>query len=290
MSETADARDAGRQRPLAGTRVVITRAADQAGDFADALRSAGAEVLTRPLIRIEDAAASAPLALAASRFHDYDWVIFTSANAVGRFVRALSGRGGSRESARPPRIAAVGPATAAALERAGLTVTLVAHAQTGEGLARAVARAGPVAGSRILWPRASAARHDVARALENAGARVDAIEAYRTVVDTTAARALVRELAAGSADVLTFTSPSAVAAFVDAGGAAAARTASVAVIGPVTAAEARRHGLRVDIETVEHTTAALAEAIGRHVARKRDGGGPRSRLGGAAPREGPEHG
>lgn len=289
MSETGGARDAGGQRPLAGTRVVVTRAADQARDFADALSSAGAEVLTRPLIRIQDAQDTKPLDQAALHIHDYDWIIFTSANAVGRFVRALSRRG-TRELGGRTRIAAVGPATAEALGRAGLRVSLVPRAHTAEAVAEALVRTGPIAGTHILWPRASAARNDLTRALENAGARVDAIEAYRTAVDAAAARALVRELAARGADVLTFTSPSAVMAFVDAGGAAAVRTASVAVIGPVTAAEARRRGLRVDIETVEHTTAALASAIGRHVARKREGGGPRSRLGGAAPREGPEHG
>jgi uroporphyrinogen III methyltransferase/synthase len=288
VSEPGGAREAGKRGPLDGTRVVVTRAVDQARDFADALGCAGAEVLTRPLIRIEDAADTGPLELAALRIHDYDWVIFTSANAVGRFVRALSARGDPGIGGRP-RIAAVGPATAAALARASLDVTVVPRAQTAEAVAAAMAQVGTVEGMRVLWPRASAARDDLARALENAGAHVDAIEAYRTVVDTAAARALVRELAAGGVDVLTFTSPSTVAAFADAGGTTTS-AACVAVIGPVTAAEARRRGLRVDIETVEHTTAALAQAIGRYVARKREGLEPGSRLGGATPREGPEHG
>ena len=278
MKSRADAAD--RLLPAAGARVVVTRPTGQADDFAAALIDEGAEVVVRPLIRVEAPDDPEPLARAARQLDRYDWVIFTSANAVDRFVQALP-RAVQPGTAGRPRIAAVGPVTAAALERSGVAVDVVPREHTARAIAAAITRHADLSGKRVLWPRAHRAANDLAVVLEKAGARVDAIEAYRTIEDRAAAVALARELTTDHADVLTFTSPSAVTAFVEAGGSAAGTC--VAVLGPATAAEARRRGMRVDIEPAEHTTAALARAIGVHLA-------ARAPARGGVRREGPDHG
>jgi uroporphyrinogen III methyltransferase/synthase len=244
---------------LAGLRIVVTRAAAQVGGLAEALELAGASVVVRPLIRILPATDDQALARAVGAIQTYDWVIFTSANAVGKFVNEVH-----RAKLRPAdlagvRVAAVGPATAAALAEVGIRVDVLPREYQADAIAAELSASVDLAGKRVLWPRANAARLELAFALEKEGARVEPIEAYRTEPDEAAGAALRREVAAGGVDLLTFTSPSTIMAFAGAGMELVG--ARVAVIGPVTAAAAKRQGLPVHIEPVEHTTAGLVGAI-----------------------------
>jgi uroporphyrinogen III methyltransferase/synthase len=261
-------------RPLAGTTVVVTRAREQAGALSAALTAAGAAVLELAVIEVADPAdGGAALRAAAARAADYDWVVFTSANGVRRFVAALrDGRTLGRA-----RLAAVGKATAAALARVQLVADLVPDVATsaslGEELARALpgpgrgGAAGGAAGRRVLYPRAADARRTLPDALAAAGWEVDEVVAYRTVAAGAPSGGAAE--AVGRADVVTFTSPSTVEAYL------AMRTPSgdalpvppvVACIGPVTAGAAHHAGLAVAVQSPDPSPEAFVAAIAAAVA------------------------
>lgn len=245
---------------LRGLRVVVTRSATQAEGLRRPLETAGAVVLVRPLIRIEAGTQPGRLVAAVGAIRDYDWVIFTSSNAADRFIDALETAGTDLADVAAVRIAAVGPATASALEVGGIRVDILPGEHQADALADALVAHADLDRARVLWPRAQGAGPELARALEQRGATVDDIEAYRTVRDEAAGAALREEIAGGGIDVLTFTSPSAVRAFAPQP-MSRAGDACVAVIGPVTAAEASRRGLPVHVQAMEHTGEGLVAAL-----------------------------
>lgn len=241
--------------PLQGCRVIVTRPEEQAEALASLLRERGAEVRVRPLVRIAPPAdAGRALRGALARATDYDWVVFTSANAV----RAWAAAGGAQGRAQ---VACVGEATARSAREHGLEVATIPAVYTGAALAETMRAAGDVAGARVLWPRASGAGDAVRAGLTAAGASVDAVDAYTTVEDDAAAEALCAELQGHPCDVITFTSPSGVRSY------ARARRgecrAAVAVIGTVTRAAAVAAGLTVDVLPQRHTMDGLVEALER---------------------------
>lgn len=255
-------------RPLFGRRVVVTRARAQAADLVVALEDLGAEVDQFPMIRIVPPADPAPLRRAVEGLGGYDWIVFTSVNGVERFWEALEGEGLDARALGGVRVACVGPATAAALELRGVRADVVPTTAVGEAVVGAMEAAGAsLVGARVLLPLAAGARDVVERGLAAVGARADRVEAYRTVPDATGAERLREKLDASEVDVITFTSPSAVETFVASVGRDTGR-AVIAVIGPVTAEAARKHGLPVDVEAAEHTTAGLVAALARHFGRE----------------------
>lgn len=246
--------------PLAGIRVAVTRPPDRAHGLTGPLEAAGATTRCFSLIRIVGPDDPRPLFEAASRLTEYDWAVFTSANAVAAL---LSASGATRLPVGPgPRLAAVGAATAGALEAAGRAPDLIAEERLAEGLAEALIATGTLVGSRVLWPRAAAARPVLADALRAAGAAVDAPEAYASEPDTDRAQQLAAAVAEGEIDVLTFTSPSGVRSYVRAGG-SIPDGVLVAAIGPITAAAAGAEGFAVHILPENASAELLAEAIVR---------------------------
>ena len=251
------------ERPLAGTTVVVTRPREQAGELAAALSGAGARVVEVPVIEIADPEdGGVALRRAAEAVAGYDWVAFTSANAVHRFVSLLrDGR-----AFGTARLAAVGEATATALAGYHLVADLVPDLdRTAEGLAVAF----PVApgGGRVLFPRAAVARDSLPEGLRSKGWEVDEVEVYRTVPAPPPAAEVVAALE--EAQVVTFTSPSTVASYLS------MRTAAgeplpvppvVACIGPVTAAAARKAGLEVAVESPSPSGEALVTAVAAYLA------------------------
>jgi uroporphyrinogen-III synthase len=237
---------------LAGRSVVITRPAEQTSDLQLLLERAGAHVRSRPLVRIGPPRDAHDFGDALNSLEQFDWIVFTSANAVRACVEA------GPVHAKWPRCACVGSSTAAAAEAAGIPVTFVPDEFTAEGLADAWPVSG-LQGARILWPRASGARTVLAERLRAAGAMVRACEAYQTIVDGAAAMALHDELKQEPPDVLLFTSSSAVRAYASAG--VAPRETVIGVIGPVTADAAVRAGVKVHVVPVQHTAAALVHAL-----------------------------
>jgi len=254
-------------RPLEGRCIVVTRPRAQAPALAERLAGAGASVLTVPTIAIEAPESWGPLDRALDALADYHWLIFTSANGVATVRQRLAGRPGGLAGPAHLRVAAIGPATAAALRDWNVDPDVVPGEYVAEGLAahlRALIRPG----DRVLLPRAAETRDVLVRELEAMGARVDEVVAYRTRPAAAEAGELRAVLRARAVDMVTFTSSSTVRHFAAlfARGELAALMAGVAVacIGPVTAETASGLGLRPDVVADEYTIPALARAIVRH--------------------------
>jgi uroporphyrinogen III methyltransferase/synthase len=256
-------------RPLAGRTVVVTRPREQAASLAEPLEALGAEVLLVPTIRIvprplDDEVATALRDLPACRL-----VVFTSANAVRVFAGYLAR--GAESGALPagPVVAAVGPATATALEQHGLACHLVPEEYVAEGLAGALeGMDAAAAGARVLIPCARDARDALPEALRARGAEVHVLPIYDTVAADELAEPAERVEAA---DYITFTSASTakrLAGLLEAAAGGAGRPLSerlagarLCSIGPITSRALRDLGLTVAVEAGEYTAAGLAAAI-----------------------------
>lgn len=239
-------------RPLFGRRVVVTRARGQSSELVERLRALGAGTVELPTIEIADAAdGGRALRAAAARLGTYDWVVFTSANAVERLLAEVT----DARAFGGARIAAVGKVTAAALAARGLVADLV----PGRFVSEALVDAFPAGGGRVLVPRAAAARTVVPDGLAAKGWHVEVVEAYRTVAAEPSPAELER---AAGADAVTFSSGSTVTAYLALG---AAVPPVVACIGPITARAAEAAGLHVDVVADEAAVASLADALARRI-------------------------
>jgi uroporphyrinogen-III synthase len=277
-------------QPLAGRRVLVTRAAHQAGKLSQALRTLGVEPVEVPVLAIRPPADFAPLDLALHSLDSYDWLIFTSANTV----RALTDRAavlaislGSVESERQqtvlrghglsraegmvdgaftpegalPKIAAIGEATAMAARDLGLAVALVPSAYVAESLIETLV--DRVAGKKILLARAAVARDVIPDALRAVGAAVDVVDAYRNVMPEIAPKLLRKAMEKGI-DGATFTSSSSVTNLAE-----AARQAGISFpfagvraisIGPITSRTLRDLGWEPAAEANPHDVSGLVAA------------------------------
>ena len=230
---------------LIGRTIVVTRAARQAGPFAQELRSLGATVVEVPLIEIVDPAdGGAALRNAVARISSYDWVVLTSPNAAARLIAAANSL---------PRVAVVGPGTAAVLTDAGFSVDLVADRHVGEGLVAAF----PEGPGRVLLPRAAVSRKVIPRGLAAKGWMVDEVEAYRTIA--VAADPSVRPLVR-SAHAAVFTSSSTAKSFLASFG-PDEMPETVVSIGPETTATLEAAGIHVSATAEPHTLAALTAVV-----------------------------
>ena len=239
---------------LSGLRVVVTRAAAQAFDLAEGLSQAGALAVEVPVIEICDPAdEGAELAEVLGRIGSFDWIVFTSTNAVGRCLRLL----GPDPWLGWAKVAAVGVATARELASNGVSVDLVPDRYLADALVQAFPPpVAPGAGS-VLLPCAAGAGDVLAKGLADKGWQVKVVEAYRTLRPSLGRGAIA--LAAGC-DVITFASSSAVTGYLELAGRDNVPPV-VACIGPVTARTAREAGLEVHIVASEHTTAGLVQAL-----------------------------
>lgn len=265
-------------KPLGGLRIIVTRAREQAGPLSRRLAELGAEPVEAPAIRIALQEETGPLDQAIERLRTgrpgYDWVIFTSQNGVAAFWQRLEALGQDGRVLRGVRVAAIGPATAAALRAQGIEPDYVPEEFVAEAI---LAGLEDVVGQRILLPRADIARKVLVEELRAQGAQVDEVAAYRTLPADGPQPDL------GRADVITFTSSSTVRNFVQAvGGPAALNGLLVACIGPITAATCRQLGLIPDIVAEEYTIEGLVRALLAYFARvpaheERDGSTSESR-------------
>jgi uroporphyrinogen III methyltransferase / synthase len=237
-------------RPLFGRRVVVTRAREQASELVERLRGLGAETVEVPAIVVGPASDGGDaLRDAARRVRTFDWVVFTSANAVDRFCAELP----DARAFGGTSVAAIGPGTAEALARFGVRADLVPE----RSIAEALAEAFPAGSGRVLLPQAAVARDVLPDALGAKGWRVEVVEAYRTRPADPSPTVLGE---AGKADAITFTSSSTVTNYLRAAGLDAVPPL-VACIGPVTAETARAAGLGVDVVADEHTVDGLIRAL-----------------------------
>ena len=264
--------------PLAGQRILVGRARNQASALSSGLRELGAEVLEIPFIEIRAPRSFRPLDSALRRLSEYDWLILTSVNGVEALWQRVRKLRLHTKALRHLRIATIGPATKKAIESRGLKVDVVPEEYVAESVVRSMR--DEVKGKRLLLVRARVARDVIPRELRAAGANVDVVEAYETVAPTSS-KARLRTVMKNPRTVptiVTFTSSSTVKNFVALLASKAATRVEahnlladgvrLASIGPVTSATLREFGLHVHIEAREYTIPGLIRAIVSVIARE----------------------
>ena len=258
-------------RPLFGKRVLVTRPREQAVEMVRLLEEHGAEAIEAPMIRIAPPDDYGPLDASCAAIHQYDWIVFASANAVDVFIKRLLATPRDLRALHGVNLCAVGPATAERLRELGLKVDLVPAEYRAEALVEGLAGSRDVTGLRVLLPRADIGREVVADELRRRGADVTEVIAYRTVIvdpEREGEPDIYRMLLDRRIDVVTFTSASAVRNLVRVLGAEPAadllQSAVVASIGPVTAEVAAQYNIRSTVVPAEYTVPALVDAIVEH--------------------------
>ncbi|MCK9377551.1 MAG: uroporphyrinogen-III C-methyltransferase [Syntrophobacterales bacterium] len=262
--ELADTLKWWENRPLWGKSVVVTRSRDQASRLVEALGAAGARCLEVPTIEIADPEDWSPVDAALRHLARYDWVIFTSANGVKAFMARLLDRGWDARALGRAKLAAIGPATGAALKDYGLRADVVPDTFQAEGLLEVLTPQIPQ-GTQILLARAEQARDVLPDGLSLLGAKVDVVPVYRAVPPAAVPPEAAAAIEAGQVDILTFTSSATVHNFAGLVGKdrfkELAAHATVASIGPITTATLKEYGLTPQIEPAAFTIPALAAAI-----------------------------
>jgi uroporphyrinogen-III synthase len=271
-------------RALSGVRILVGRARHQAGSLSRELRKLGADVLEIPFIEIRKPRSYKPLDSALKNLGNYDWLILTSVNGVEALWERLAKLRLTKRNLKHLRVAAIGPATKKALEQRGIEVDVVPKEYVAESVVRSVRRR--VKGKRVLLLRAKVARDVIPRELRRAGAHVDVVEAYETVVPRASGKRVRSALKnpARRPHVVTFTSSSTVRNFFSLlGSPAAAQPAQtfrgqecprhtsprhisldgilLASIGPITSSTLRERNLPVDIQAKQFTIPGLVKAI-----------------------------
>ncbi len=252
------------KRPLFGKRVLVTRASEQAGELARLLREQGAEPVELATIQVQPTDDWSALDACLAALSDFQWVIFTSANAIEAFFQRLQSLGMDARSFARSRLAAIGRATAAALQRHGLRADVLPTTATAEGLIEAFS-SEEMTGARVLLPRAEGGRPELLRYLADRGAQVTEVLLYRSVPPVESAGRAKRLLAEQPLDIAVFTSSSTVrnlATMLDSD-LSLLRGVLIATIGPATSQAVRDVGLEVGVEAEEQSMAGLVSALVR---------------------------
>jgi uroporphyrinogen III methyltransferase/synthase len=234
------------------------------------LEERGADAIETPTIRIAPPEDSEALERACADAGAYDWIVFTSANAVDSFIGRLLQRGDIRDL-KGVRLCAIGPSTAQRITRYGLRADLVPDESRAEGVFEALRTTAPLSGTRFLLPRADIAREVLPDQLRDAGAAVSEVIAYRTIIaggERDADHDIYRMLLDRQIDAVTFTSASTVRSFARILGEEQAadllNTTVVAAIGPVTAEAAQQLGIRTSVMPKKYTIPDLVDALVEH--------------------------
>lgn len=258
-----------KNRSLFGKNILVTRATGQADELSCLLKAHGADVLECPTIRIVPPGSYTALDNALKGLAAYDWVVFTSRNAVGCFVERLMVLNFDMRTIDSCSICAVGPKTAELLHGYGMRVKLIAEDFTGEGVVTAFA-GQDMAGRRVLFPKGDLARDVVTKGLMHLGAHVDDPIAYRTVPQGRGSSQVLTALKERQIDCVTFTAPSTVRNFVSLLGEDDCKSllngVVVACIGPITSKACNHLGLKVHVEPGEYTIEAMVKEITRYFA------------------------
>jgi uroporphyrinogen-III synthase len=253
--------------PLAGRRILVTRAQTQAGKLSEGLRALGAEAVEVPVIEICPPASYDALDAALRRLSTYDWLFLTSTNAVHVFAGRAQLLGLNLRSMSRLKVAAVGKATSDRAEKAGLTVNFVPESYVAECLVSGLPE--QISGKRILLARAAIARDVIPIGLRQVGATVEVVDAYENRMPESAP-ALLREALSSGIDAATFTSSSSVthlAEAVRAAGLAWPFTGVAAVsIGPITSSTLRELGWAPAAEAAPYDIPGLIKAVEKALA------------------------
>ncbi len=260
-------------RPLFGRRIVVTRARSQASQLSRGLRDAGAEVRELPTLDIQPLQDPSELDRAFEQLGSFAWIVFTSANAVEIFFSRLAERRLDARSLAGLKVAAMGPETGAGLQRRGIRPDLVPERFTSEALLEAFAALRPgCRGQRFLFPGSEIARELLPAGLEKLGAEVVRVATYHNRAPQYSAEQ-IDEILTPLPDLVAFTSSSTVTHLAEilraCGRERLLSELPGACIGPVTAATAREHGVRVLVESRLHTVDGLIQAIEEHYRERR---------------------
>jgi uroporphyrinogen III methyltransferase/synthase len=254
---------------LAGKRILITRAAAQSEALARELSARGAIPVVVPLVAFAEPEDFAPLDRALDQINHFDWIIFTSAQAVRAVAkRAMETQGILLRTSTPIRVACVGPVTAEAARNASLRVDHVASAHNGVALADELG--SRLSGAKVFLPRSDRANPDLPTALKRHGAQVTEVIAYRTLRPAEVDSSNLKSLADSETDAVLFFSPSAVHHFAELLGAELLRQLqdklAITAVGPVTAKALREEGVARAVIAANTTAASVIEALERHFA------------------------
>jgi len=248
--------------PLSGMRVIVTRSADQAISLSNKLQNLGATTIEIPMIEIMPPSDTDSIDRSIRNLSKYDWIIFTSIHGVDFFLRRMAILQIPTSCLSSVRIAAIGPATAAAVHSIGRGPDYVPSKFLSESIAAGL---GDLQGKRVLLPRANIASKNLPLLLRDKGALVDEVVAYQTVVPRELKRDRVKAILESGVDIVIFTSPSTVRNFVNALGHLSVTkelsNVRIVCIGPVTAEAARQLGMVVGVVANPHTVDALVESI-----------------------------
>ena len=255
--------------PLAGWRILVSRAKTQAGALSDSLRQFGAQVLEIPFIEIRPPRSYKGLDDSIKLISEYDWLILTSVNGVNAMFERMAMLNVPTSALERLKIVAIGPATRNAIEKHGLKVAITPKEYVAESIVEALS--GKVKGLRVLLCRAKIARDVIPRELRKMGSYLDVVEAYETVIPQASRvklRAVLRD-PKRRPHAITFTSSSTVKNYVGLLGIRSGKSKLVAgvlnaSIGPVTSETLRHYELSVDLQAMEYTIPGLVAAIVKH--------------------------
>jgi len=254
-------------RPLFGKRIVVTRTREQASELVSLLEENGASCLEHATISIEPPDSWQQTDQAIAQLATFDWLVFTSINAIHAFFKRLQEQGHDCRKLHGVKIAAVGRVTADCLLQYGLRADLLPAEYTGEGLVAALSKTD-VTGKKVLIPRAMKARKVLENGLAEAGATVTIAPVYQNVPPLSEGQQLREELKAEKIDMVTFTSSSTVRNFVDMLDCKDNRALQelldgvmIAAIGPITGQTVREYGLAVHVQPETYTIPAMVQAI-----------------------------
>lgn len=252
-------------KPLLGTKILVTRPTKQAKQLVSLLLEEGAEVIEQPVISFAPPSNPAPLADSLKKLNSYQWIIFTSVNGVIFFWEAMQDHGISTSSFPSIKFAAIGPATKNAIEEHGQVVDLTPSGRyQAEGLLDVFPT---VSGQRILIPRAEEARQVIVDELRSRGAIVDDVAVYKTVKTTSIDTRVIELIRNNGINIITFTSGSTVKEFIAIIKGSGLEfneifeRSIVACIGPVTALEAKKAGITVNIISSSATISDFVKTI-----------------------------
>ena len=248
--------------PLSGMRIVITRPRESTDVFSEKLRALGATPIELAAIEIAPPTDFSSLDRAIHDIGSYDWIVFTSVHGVEFFGKRLSALGLTWKTVENVKVAAIGPATASALERNGRRADFLPTEFLTEKVADGL---GNVKGKRLLLPRTNVASKKLPELLRGRGAVVDEIVAYRTLIPSDLSEERIQSVFKMGVDLVTFTSPSTVRNLAQVLGenelATLLKETKVACIGPVTMEAVKELGVNVNVVAMTHTIDSLVEAI-----------------------------
>ena len=260
------------KKPLLGKRIMVTRTREQASELVYRLEEAGADCLERATISIMPPDSWEDFDRAVNNIEQYQWLLFTSINAIKCFFGRLADLDRDSRSLHGLRIGAVGKTTGDFLRQYGIRADLIPEEFTGEGLAKSLISSG-VAGAKILLPRALKAREILVEKLTEAGAEVTVFPVYKNVRPADDEHVLRKDLEEKNVDMITFTSSSTVTNFLEMVDAPdegelhkLLNGVEIASIGPVTSATIKKRGLAVNVQPETYTIPDLVDSIIDHFA------------------------